>query len=312
MFFRIFVFRARFISCLACCLGGFALSQNIEAVSDAAGRTLIVSSRHAPFPHRARAGGHRYQNRYYAFRKHYADSSVLLYLAPGARLDRPLPIVVYLHGWRNEIRRANREFRLVEQFKASALPGLFVVPQLAREAEDSFGGRLEDAGGFDRLISDLLGQVAALASRAHGEAHTIIPGEIILAGHSGAYRPMAKIIAKPGANNRLAQKIRTIFLFDGLYGFEGGFAQWLRSGEDRRFVAVHTRYTRSGVSRLSRRLAQAPAIAFTRDNDDDDLPDIARRPATLLSSSGSHDESVFGRRQFERLLRQAAVRIAGR
>jgi len=56
---------------------------------------------------------------------------------------------------------------------------------------------------------------------------------ITLAGHSGAYRVMSKIIAH--AN------IQEVFLFDALYGGNESYMQWMAASEKHRLINIYTK-----------------------------------------------------------------------
>ena len=102
------------------------------------------------------------------------------------------------------------------------------MPETARDAPDSYGGKLESADGFDRFVGELL---AAL------HENRLIPrvkvGRITLIGHSGAYHVIARILGREAA----AAKVREVCLFHGLYEDVRHFAVWIASSRGR-FVAL--------------------------------------------------------------------------
>jgi hypothetical protein len=196
----------------------------------------------APFPHRGRQNGYRCGDAYYPPDPHYSDSSVQVFVPAGFRAGDAVDLVFFFHGWNSSITEAERGFELCRQFAESGVNALLVVPELARDVPDSFGGNLEEGGGFQRLVDDLL-----QALRGYGLLARPKPGRLVLAGHSGAYRVIAQVLARGG----LAEHIGEVYLFDALYDLEDLFADWIRGG-DHRFVSVNV--TGSETSATAERL----------------------------------------------------------
>ncbi|MBI5727387.1 MAG: hypothetical protein HY965_06015, partial [Ignavibacteriales bacterium] len=176
---------------------------------DGGGRILRYQLENAPFPHAKRANGYTYKDKLYDAAEHYSDSSVLVYVPAVYKPEEITDIVVYFHGWHNSIDTSNIKFKLFEQFASSGLNALLVCPEAAKFAPDSFGGSLEEKNGFSKFIDELFEKLTS-----DGITHNAKPGNIVLAGHSGAYRVIAYILFRGG----LTENISTVFLFDALYG----------------------------------------------------------------------------------------------
>jgi hypothetical protein len=182
------------------------------------GTMIVMTSDHTMFPHEKRAQGHVYEGKTYAADVCYADRTVAIFVPKGFRAGDATNLVFYFHGWRNNVDNTLKQYRVAEQLAASGVNAVLVLAEGPRNSPDSFGGKLEDAGVFSGLVSDVL---ATLKTR--GLVSTTQPGSIVLAGHSGAYRVMAFILTRGG----LTANIREVYLFDALYGQTEKFAHWL-------------------------------------------------------------------------------------
>jgi hypothetical protein len=188
----------------------------------AEGHLLILESQYAPFPHPQRAGGHTYQDSLYAFEPHYNDSSIAVFIPEGFEPADTVDMVFYFHGWWNNIRQSIKEFDLLGQFTRSNKKSIFVFPEGPKNAPDSFGGKMEEPGLFKQLVEDVLTQL-----KRRKLLDDVVPGKIILSGHSGAYRAIAHILHSGG----LSGYIKEVYLFDALYGQLDKFEHWISSEE---------------------------------------------------------------------------------
>ena len=107
---------------------------------DARGTTLLLGLDHAPF-----AGGG------------YHDDTVIVFVPSHYRFhdDEGVATLVHMHGHTTTAERAMVAHQLREQVADSKQNALLVVPQLAVMAADSSCGRLESAGGLQRLLDGL-------------------------------------------------------------------------------------------------------------------------------------------------------------
>lgn len=208
----------------------------LSASGELIGQKLVVGMGSAPFPHPARAQGHTYKGASYPAERHYRDSSVMIFLPTGFDERSAFDVVVYVHGWYNSIDSASAQFQLLEQFAASRVNAAFVFPEGPKFAPDSFGGKLEESQGLMRLLDDV---VACLHRNNHGRLHV---RNVVLAGHSGAYRAMAAMLEVGGV------AVREVWLFDALYGQSEKFVRWMsgtcahhgRDGVKGRCIAIYT------------------------------------------------------------------------
>lgn len=185
----------------------------------------------APFPHPSRAAGRTYRDVVYPAEKHYSDNTVALFIPADYRGRGRVDFVIHFHGWRNTVAGTLAQFKLIEQFIASNKDAILIVPEGPRDAPDSGGGKLEDPDGFKNFIAEavaLLQQRGALASNA-----TV--GEVILSGHSGGYQVISSIVTHGG----LTDRVREVWLFDGLYAQTDKFLAWAEQTGGR-FLNIYT------------------------------------------------------------------------
>jgi hypothetical protein len=189
-----------------------------------------IYSSHTSFPDTGRAKGHTYDNVLYTAAGHYNDSTVLIVVPKNLNAKKRVDMVFWFHGWRNNVDNALVHYELSKQFLASNRNAVLVLAETARDAPDSYGGKLEDPGVFSALVADVL---AGLKSKG-----LISPkcraGHILLGGHSGAYRVMARIIKNGG------EPVDEVMLFDALYAETDIFTDWVKADPSHRFINLFT------------------------------------------------------------------------
>jgi predicted esterase len=210
-------------------VAGWLISIALPAQS---GKIIRFSSAYAMFPDTARAKGHNYNGKHYDAATHYSDSSVLVYVPKDFSSKGKLNLVFWFHGWGNNIDTACKQYRLLEQFDASGRNAVFVFPEGPKNAPDSYGGKLEQPAVFQQLTRHVIDQLALNKVIAQPRRFDIAAYDITLAGHSGAYRVISRII------NR--SPVKEVILFDAMYGANDAYLQWL-SDPANRFINIYTK-----------------------------------------------------------------------
>ncbi len=192
--------------------------------------TFHIYSPHTSFPDTGRAKGHLYDSVLYTVNEHYRDSTVLIIAPKNLDAKKKLDMIFWFHGWRNNVDTAAAFYELTKQFIASKRSAVLVLAETARNAPDSYGGKLENPGDFKALVADVLQGL---------KAQKLIPqncasGHILLGGHSGAYRVMARIIKNGG------MAIDETMLFDALYAETDIFMDWIKADAGHRFINLYT------------------------------------------------------------------------
>lgn len=181
-------------------------------------RLVRFSSSHNCFPDTARANGHLDGDKnLLSYAGHYDDSSVLLVVPPGLHAGKTVDLVFWYHGWHNNIDTALRFYGLADQFAASGRNAVLVLPEAAKNAADSYGGKMGQDGMFKLLVSDVLSEL----KRSGLVGRDVLAGHVLLAGHSGAYLVIADILEHG------QQPVDEVYLFDALYGHEQTYLTWM-------------------------------------------------------------------------------------
>jgi len=208
-----------------CCLITFLVGIGINCFAQDNAVIFHIASRHTSFPDTGRAKGHLYNKVLYTAAEHYNDSSVLIIAPKNLDAKQSVDVVFWFHGWFNNVDTAAEHHQLIRQFLASHLNAVLVLAETTKDAPDSYGGKLEYPGMFKLLAADVL---KGLRSKNLIGKNTSA-GHILLAGHSGAYRVMARIIK----NGQMP--VDEVILFDALYGETEKYMAWIKADKAHRY-----------------------------------------------------------------------------
>ncbi len=189
-----------------------------------------ITSSNTSFPDTGRVSGHFYNKILYNKQDHYSDSEVLIITPTNFNASKHADMIFWFHGWNNNIDSALVRYGLSRQFAVSGLNAVLVLAETAKDAPDSYAGKLEQPGRFEGLVDDVLHTL----KQEKIIRTTCTAGHIILAGHSGAYRVMANIITDGNV------PVDEVILFDALYADTDKFLNWLTAKSDRRFIDLYT------------------------------------------------------------------------
>ena len=197
------------------------LGASVALRAQPAYQLLHFTSPHNCFPDTARDHGHLDGDSILQPRAgHYDDSSVLLVVPRGLHAGKTVDLVVWFHGWHNNIDTAVKFYGLADQFAASGRNAVLVLPEASRNAADSYGGKMGQQGMFRFLMADVIAEL----KRKGLAPQDAVAGHIVLAGHSGAYRVIADIL------DYGQQPVDEVFLFDALYANVPTFTRWAEEG----------------------------------------------------------------------------------
>lgn len=191
---------------------------------------IKITSSHTSFPDTGRAQGHLYNNVLYNTSDHYSDSSVIIITPKNFKAKKKIDIIFWFHGWNNNIDTALTEYGLSRQFADADVNAVLVLAETAKDAPDSYGGKLEQKNMFHGLVNDVLQKLVSM----HVISAKARAGNIILAGHSGAYRVMAHILQNGNV------PVKEVILFDALYADTDKFMDWLTAERHHRFINLYT------------------------------------------------------------------------
>jgi len=282
-------------------LFGFQLFAQEKLYSDY-GTLYHFELKNAPFPDAERDSGYVYRDKHYSKTEHYNDSTALVFIPKYLNINCETDIVVYFHGWNNNVDSVLTKFKLIEQFYASRREAILVMPEGPKNAPDSFGGKLEETGRFKLFIDEVLQAFNKTNDKSLISGNnnaTLTNKNITLAGHSGAYRVIAYILMRGG----LSEKINEVFLFDGLYADVEKYSYWLDHYKGR-FINIYT--PNGGTKRESENLMEsltAWRIPYTFiDGDEFTNEELQENKIIFIASQLKHNEVISTKNQFKRFL----------
>jgi hypothetical protein len=267
----------------------------------AEGELILARLASAPFPHPSRVEGHRYGGQLYSAKEHYSDNSVAIFIPKGYRETGKIDFVVHFHGWKNHVERVLDHYQLIEQLAASGRNAVLVVPQGPRDAPDSAGGKLEDADGFKRFMTDV---ADTLRKNSTLKRKDFTLGQIVLSGHSGGYQVMASILDRGG----LTEHVREVWLFDSLYAKSPSFLAWIDRKQGR-FLDVYTEHggTKAETEKLMATLKNRGADFIARKESEMNADLLRSNRIIFLYSDLPHDEVVHKRQAFREYLQTSCL-----
>ncbi len=189
-----------------------------------------ITSSNTSFPDTGRMLGHTYNNVLYNTADHYSDSSVIIITPKNFVVKKKVDMIFWFHGWNNNIDSTLIRYGLSRQFAEADVNAVLVLAETAKDAPDSYGGKLEQKNTFHKLVKDVLQKLVHMRVISSRDR----PGNIILAGHSGAYRVMANILQNGNV------PVNEVILFDALYANTDKFMSWLTADKGHRFIDLYT------------------------------------------------------------------------
>ncbi len=264
------------------------------------GKIVITHLHASPFPDTARAKGYTYNNKFYSAEDHYSDSTVAVFIPNGYKQKSAVDLVIHFHGWFNNVDSTFGHYNLARQFAESGKNALLVIPAGAKEVPDSYGGKLEDAGGFKRFVEEL---IDTLFARKVVSTERI--GRIILSGHSGGYRVMSFILMRGG----LTGHIKEVYLFDALYAEQEKFVYWFDHYKGK-LIDIYTK--NGGTKENSEKIVddlkgwRIPYISF--DSEQSVTPfKLANNRLIFIYTDLQHNDVLSARNEFEEFLKASCL-----
>lgn len=248
------------------------------------GETAFVPMKSAPYPHPSREKGYTTNKVTFPRDPHYSDSTVGLFIPRGYRRTPKTNVLIYLHGWSNNVRKAMDEFKLREQIVASGQNVILLFPEGPRDATDSGCGKLEDKDGLKHLVEESLATL-----HAAGKIDREKIGQVLIAGHSGAYKGLACSADHGGLDVELSG----VCLLDSTYGNLDMFVGWVQKHPKGRFFSIFTDHLSAQNVYLFTRMQKLDEHC-TLQIDTDATDDLLARTRTLFlhTETLKHDDTV--------------------
>ena len=253
-----------------------------------------ITSANTSFPDTGRMNGHLYDSVMYNTKDHYSDSDVLIITPKNFHAGAKADMIFWFHGWNNNIDSALVRYGLSRQFAESKINAVLVLAETAKDAPDSYGGKLEQPGTFHKLVNDVL-------KKLYGEkivSRNCSVGNVILAGHSGAYRVMAGILQNGNV------PVNEVILFDALYANTDQFMNWLRADADHRFIDLYTDHggTLDETHSMLQQIRDLKLPADSLEESDLTPAIIANNKILFIHSEHPHNDIIQQPDNFERFL----------
>jgi hypothetical protein len=248
------------------------------------GETAFVPMKSAPFPHPSRDEGFKYGKTTFPRDPHYTDSTVAFFIPRGFHRSAKANVLVYLHGWGNNVRKAITDYKLREQIAACGQNIILIFPEGPRDASDSGCGKLEDKDGLKHLVEESLATL-----HAAGKINLEKLGHVLIAGHSGAYRGLACCADHGGLDAELSG----VCLLDSSYGNLDMFVNWVQKHPKGQFFSIFTDHlSAQNVYLFTHMQKNGEHCTLQIDKDaTDDL--VARSRALFLHTETlKHDDTV--------------------
>jgi predicted esterase len=261
------------------------------------GKTIRFYSANAMFPDTARAKGHTYNGKHYDAATHYSDSSILVYVPTHFSPKKITNLIFWFHGWGNNIDSALQQYDVLEQLEASGRNAVFVFPEGPKNAPDSYGGKLEQPLVFQALVKEVEEKLKANGILSGRKTFNIDRYSITLAGHSGAYRVISRILNQ--------SPVQEVILFDAMYGGNEQYLQWL-SVPEHRFIHIYTKDggTFDNSQLIMRTLTDSLHMPFFSGKEEDvNDTELKKHQKLFIYSSKKHNEVITYNRNWERFLR---------
>lgn len=270
------------------------LSQKVD--TSKYGYTYRYEMDNSSFPHQNRSGGYVYKGQHYNAEDHYNDSSVLVFIPNHFTLSDSINLVFYFHGWYNNIDTTLVKFNLQEQFYRSKKNAILILAEGAKNSPDGYGGHLEEKDVFKDLVDEIFDELQ--------DVFNIKPkiDQIVLSGHSGAYRVMSYILLHGG----LTEKIKGIHLFDALYNDAEKYTYWI-DNYNGRFINIYT--PNGGTKGESENLMfcfDGWKIPYKFIEDDDfSTDDLLESRIIIIKSELGHSDVIHTKNQFQKFLKSS-------
>ncbi len=267
-------------------------------LDESGAQVMLRPFAHAPYPHASRANGFKGSKETFG-PEHYQDSTIAIVIPKQFRQSDAVDLVVHFHGHRNHVDQVLTEYDMIDQLQKSGRNAILLVPQGPYDAADSGFGKMEDAGGFEAMVREV---VEFLYTQKKISSTDI--GHIALTAHSGGYNAVSMICARGG----LADHITDVLLFDASYGGLENYAHWIEQDHNRRLVSIFTAHLAPANFELLTLLKKAGTdydLTMEKDLTDDFLK---QRTALFVHTEDlAHDEVMMKRNYYARFLATSAL-----
>jgi hypothetical protein len=259
-------------------------------------------SSHTSFPDSGRLKGHTGNHVFYSSADHYNDNHVLIIAPKILKADQKVNLIFWFHGWHNNIDSAAAYYQLTRQLIGSGMNAVLVLPEAAKDAADSYGGKLEKKGVFKSLVGDVLQELKN--KKMIGPNCESV--HILLGGHSGGGEVISYIVENGGI------EINEVVLFDALYNGTEKFIVWLKSDTSHRFIHLYTDYgygPKDESQKMTTQLMQEQIPFFETEETVLTPQEIQKNRLLFIHSLSPHNDIIFNPDNFRILFENSPMLI---
>jgi hypothetical protein len=128
--------------------------------------------------------------KYAATDSRFNNNNTIVYVPKHFDKNKPWQFFLWFHGWNNNIERTLEQFKLREQLEGSGINAILVMPEGARDAQDSYCGKWEQPNYFNDFMGDVKQKLAEMKVVDNTSGNH----PLIIAGHSGAAVVLVQIM----------------------------------------------------------------------------------------------------------------------
>ena len=282
-------------------LASIGESQSLSEKYADKGQLIVAQFTSAPFPHPKRNEGHKYHEENFSAAEHYSDSTVAIFIPKGFREDGPVDFVIHFHGWKNNVAGTLSRYKLIEQLMESGRNAVLIVPEGPKDAPDSFGGKLEDEGGFSRFMAEV---VQNLKTKSNLKKKDVAIGNIVLSGHSGGYQVISSIVDLGG----MTDHVKEVWLFDALYAQTDKFLAWFEK-EKGRLLNIYTEHggTKKETEQMISTLKAKGVTVVAGNEAEMKVSELPSKGAVFIYSPLEHNDVVDKHSIFRDFLKTSSL-----
>ena len=283
---RVYIYVMRFVFPLTLLLLLLRTDTPLFAQTNNGAVILHIQSSHTSFPDSSRLKGHVGNQVFYSAAEHYSDNHVLIIAPKSLNATKKVDLIFWFHGWHNNVDSAAAYYQLTRQLISSGMKAVLVLPEAAKDAADSYGGKLERPGVFRDLVADVLNE---LKNKKIIGVHCV-SGHILLGGHSGGGEVISYIVENGDI------EINEVVLFDALYGGTEKFMTWIKADTTHRFIHMYTDYgygPKDENQNMVAELKQAQIPFFETEESALTPPEIQNNKLVFIHSLRQHNDIIF-------------------
>lgn len=212
----------------------------------------------------------------------YNDNSTIILIPKSFKKNQAFQLFFWFHGWGNNINQTLESFKLEEELIASGINAILVLPEAAKNANDSYAGKWEKANVFSTYLNELKD---FLNNKSLIEAEQ--PHSLIFAGHSGA----ANVLTRLMQHN--THHVKGVLLFDAINYEVDKIANFLQQSTTTKFITLFS--PKSSFAANSLKLAQVlekRKIGYLQKQDTQFLAGDLHQSRIILLPSQLHHNDV--------------------